>query len=286
MTTQLALFTRTRPKGQLLKWIGSKFRYAEKIVSYFPDNYNRYIEPFVGTGAVLATLSPTDAVAGDMLEPLIDFWQLVQNDPDKLASYYENEISLFNSHREVAYQRIKNQYNHSPNPFDLLIISRTCYGGVMRFTRDNKISTPIGPHRPIPPKVFKARLLEWRDRTANTNFQFQSFQETMKNGAEGDLIYCDPPYIDSQSILYGAQEFKFNELINMIETCKQKGAMVALSIDGRKKSGERVIELKVPTDLFGREIYLDCGSSMLKRFQNGGRIMIGEDVHDRLLLTW
>jgi DNA adenine methylase len=102
----------------------------------------------------------------------------------------------------------------------------------------------------------------------------------------GDLVYCDPPYIDSQAILYGAQDFKFSELIAQIAKCKGKGAWVDLSIDGTKKSGRKVVKLNIPDHLFKREIYISSGSSMLKRFQNGGELMIGEDVADRLLLTW
>src|SRR4051812_44371316 len=42
---------------QLLKWIGNKQRFAHEIVSYLPDEFGTYYEPFIGSGAVLATLS-------------------------------------------------------------------------------------------------------------------------------------------------------------------------------------------------------------------------------------
>jgi DNA adenine methylase len=156
----------------------------------------------------------------------------------------------------------------------------------MRFTLQGEISTPIGPHKPISPNTFAMRVWEWHARVQNTTFLNQSFEKIMAMAEEGDLIYCDPPYLDSQAILYGAQTFDFEYLIEMIAECKRKGARVALSIDGKKKSGRKNIDLQIPAGIFTEEIYLDCGSSMLKRFQNGGQIMIGEDVHDRLLLTW
>jgi DNA adenine methylase len=156
----------------------------------------------------------------------------------------------------------------------------------MRFTREGKISTPIGPHKPISPEVFETRVREWRERVTYTKFVNQPFSKTMQLVEQDDIIYCDPPYIDSQSILYGAQDFSFPKLIEMIETCKYKGAKVALSIDGTKKSGLKHINLDIPPGLFEREVFLDCGSSMLRRFQRNGDRMEGEDVHDRLLLTW
>ncbi len=283
---QLSLLPRTRPKGQLLKWVGNKYKYAHTITAYFPDDYRRYYEPFLGIGTILATLAPEKAIAGDINTELIEFWKLVQTDSDSLESYYRDTIERFNKNRQVVYNEIKAKYNANPNPYDLMIISRTCYGGVMRFTREGSISTPIGPHKPIAPETFEARLYEWQKRVQYTRFVNQSFSKTMKSAGEGDIVYCDPPYIDTQAILYGAQDFSFSELVEMIAECKSNGAKVALSIDGTKKSGTKRIPVDWPKSLFEREVLLDCGSSMLRRFQNGGSAMVGEGVHDRLLLTW
>lgn len=276
----------TKPKGQLLKWVGNKYRYAHTITSFFPARYNKYIEPFVGTGAVLATLAPKRAIAGDVLTPLIDLLRLLQNEPQTLINYYAKVISSFNQDRKKIYAEILKRYNASPNGLDLLVLSRTCYGGVVRFTKEGTMSTPIGPHKPMSPEAFAAIVLEWRERLKNTFFLNKPFTETISMAAEGDLVYCDPPYIDSQSILYGAQSFDFAELIEQIQRCKNRGINVALSIDGKKKSGSKTIKIEIPPGLFEREVYLSGGSSMLKRFQSEGREMVGEDIHERLLLTW
>lgn len=61
---------RVRPfKPQLLKWIGNKQRFAHEIVSYFPDGSVAYHEPFLGSGAVLATLAPKRGFASDIPPP-------------------------------------------------------------------------------------------------------------------------------------------------------------------------------------------------------------------------
>lgn len=275
-----------RPNGQLFKWIGNKFRYANEITSYFPDNYNNYMEPFLGTGAILSTLSPKKAYASDTLSPLIAFWNLLKEDHEKVIKYYEKVITEYYKDRNKIYNMIKEQYNNNPNPLDLMIISRTCYGGVLRFTLEKKISTPIGPHKPISPETFKKRALEWKYRIKNTTFINEDYGFLMAKANEDDLIYCDPPYIDSQKILYGSQSFNFEDLILKIQKAKKNGAKIALSIDGKKKSGKKNIDIDLPAGLFEREIYLNCGSSMLKRFQCEGQTMTGENVSDRLLLTW
>ena len=108
----------------------------------------------------------------------------------------------------------------------------------------------------------------------------------MKQAKEGDLIYCDPPYTHSQTILYGAQDFRLTELFEHIAKVKSRGVKVALSIDGTKKSGDRNCELPIPDGLFKREMFVNVGPSMLKRFQMEGGTLESEVVADRLLLTY
>lgn len=73
-------------KTQLLKWIGSKQRFAHEIVSYFPIDIGTYFEPFLGSGAVLGTLAPKKAFASDIFKPLIDIWQTLHDNPELLKS--------------------------------------------------------------------------------------------------------------------------------------------------------------------------------------------------------
>ena len=74
--------------------------------------------------------------------------------------------------------------------------------------------------------------------------------------------------------------------MNTIADCKTRGVRVALSIDGKKKSGRVECDLDIPDGLFEREVYVDCGRSMLRRFQREGESLEDEVVHDRLLLTY
>jgi len=108
----------------------------------------------------------------------------------------------------------------------------------------------------------------------------------MENAKRGDLIYCDPPDSNSPAILYGAQAFDLKNLFHVIDRCRSKGIRVAISIDGTKKSGKMKVELQIPPGLFEQEVFIDCGRSMLRRFQMDGRTLEEEHVTDRLLLTY
>jgi DNA adenine methylase len=108
----------------------------------------------------------------------------------------------------------------------------------------------------------------------------------MDQAKAGDLIYCDPPYVDTQAIIYGAQEFSLSDLLAVIARCKSRGVYVALSIDGTKRSGEKNCRVRIPEHLFETEAFVNCGRSMLRRFQMAGQTLEKEVVSDRLLLTY
>jgi DNA adenine methylase len=274
--------------GQLLKWIGNKYRVAPDLVRHFPSDFGTYREPFLGAGSVLAQLNPERAVGSDVLSPLIEIWNTLRDDPEELIRWYsERYFRALEEGREVAYYAIRDDYNASPNGADLLFICRACYGGVVRFRkRDGAINTPCGVHPLIPPESFRKRVERWRPRTAGARFEVMDYGEAMGQAVKGDLVYCDPPYTHSQTVLYGSQAFRFSDLLAAIEGCKSRGARVALSIDGRRFSGRKLDDVPLPEGLFERELFLDCGRSLLRRFKSG-MIPMGEDATaDRLLLTY
>ena len=183
-------------KKPLLKWVGSKQRFAHDIAGYFPLEFGIYFEPFVGSAGVLGTLRPKRAVATDSFGPLIEIWKTLHETPDTVKRWYEERWrSMASGDKIVEYERIKASYNANPNGPDLLFLSRSCYGGVVRFRKsDGYMSTPCGVHKPISPDTFDERVDEWFARTRGTEFEVMEFEQAMSIARNGDLIYCDPPY--------------------------------------------------------------------------------------------
>ncbi len=272
----------------MLKWIGNKQRFAAEIVSFFPQRFGCYYEPFLGSGAVLATLAPKNAVGSDSFHVLIEIWQTLVSDPALLQVWYaERWHEMAVNGKEETYERIKARYNARPNGADLLFLCRACYGGVVRFRKaDGFMSTPCGIHDPISPISFNKRVEDWHRRLRHTRIKHADYREVMSEAAAGDLVYCDPPYAYSQTILYGAQAFSLADLFDAIARCKKRGVFVALSIDGTKRSGDLFCDHQIPDGLFSREVMVHCGRSMLRRFQLPGQTLETEEVSDRLLLTF
>jgi DNA adenine methylase len=288
MVTQSELFkTLSPPKSQLLKWVGNKQKFALEITQSFPS-FKRFFEPFLGSGAILATVAPDKGIGSDTFSPLMDIWKKLAIDPRGLVGWYAtNRNRIGNETKEEVYNSVLTSYNKRPNGKDFLYLTRAAYGGVVRFRKtDGHMSTPCGAHMPIDVESFKTRVDEWAHRMRNVQFECFDYREAFRLARKGDLIYCDPPYSHSQSILYGAQDFSLEDLLNDIERAKSKGIKVALSIDGNKKSGNYICDLPIPKNLFNQEKMIDCGRSMLRRFQLEGRSLEHEVVNDRLLMTY
>jgi DNA adenine methylase len=276
------------PKSQLLKWVGNKQKFAAEITRYFPTQYGRFFEPFLGSGAILATVAPKNGLGSDTFGPLMEIWKTLKSNPDRLIDWYgERQRMIGQQTKEEVYEQVKASYNAQPNGADFLFLSRSCYGGIIRFRKnDGFMSTPCGVHDPISTESFSKRVNEWKNRLRYVNFEHCDYKMAFEEAKEGDMIYCDPPYSHSQSILYGAQDFKLSELLNVIALAKDRGVKVALSIDGQKKSGNFICDLPIPLGLFEHEIMVDCGRSMLRRFQREGETLEDDQVADRLLLTY
>ncbi len=90
---------------------------------------------------------PDRALGSDIFEPLVGIWQALKDEPEKLIDWYAKRLVMRAQMGKVAaYDTILASYNARPNPADFVYLSRSCYGGVVRFRKDGYMSTPCGPH--------------------------------------------------------------------------------------------------------------------------------------------
>ena len=95
------------------------------------------------------------------------------------------------------------------------------------------MSTPCGAHMPISTESFRSRTMVWHSAVSDVDFRTSDFRQIFTEVAADDLVYCDPPYVDSQKILYGAQSFCLADLIEQINEAKKRGAYEAYSVAGK-----------------------------------------------------
>lgn len=119
-----------------VKWTGSKRTQAKRIIANFPDKIDLYIEPFLGSGAVMMELLTnhqdklwhgTQVIASDVNPDLVEIWKLCKSDPTKISNFYRKEWVKRNTlngvlkiddnsqkmqdHRNEHYYALRDKYN-------------------------------------------------------------------------------------------------------------------------------------------------------------------------------
>jgi DNA adenine methylase len=68
----------------VVKWVGGKRQIIDEIITYVPDSFSTYYEPFLGGGAVLFELQPKKAVVNDVNEELMNIYEVIKDNVDEL----------------------------------------------------------------------------------------------------------------------------------------------------------------------------------------------------------
>jgi DNA adenine methylase len=182
-------------KSKLVEWISSNINGIE---------YDRWIEPFMGTGVVAFNIRPKNALLCDTNPHLINFYNAVKNKEitSVIVKKYltiEGE-KLLKSNGDYYYE-VRQRFNETGNPLDFLFLSRSCFNGMMRFNRKGGFNVPFcrKPNRFAPALITKitnqVENISQIIAFGNYEFKNQDFKQTLKETNTDDLIYSDPPYI-------------------------------------------------------------------------------------------
>ena len=115
----------------MIKYRGGKSREIPNITKHIPDYSGRYIEPFLGGGAVFFHLEPKQAIINDINTPLMVFYEGVRNrfkdlrqELDSIEKTYTKNRDTFEmlkalhpnervtDNNEALYYSIRDMYNN------------------------------------------------------------------------------------------------------------------------------------------------------------------------------
>ena len=222
-----------------LKWAGGKTQLISEIEKNLPSStIHTYVEPFVGSGAVLfwvlgefARLEK--AVVNDINEDLINTYKTIQSTPKELISILEilqNEYhSLENADdkkkeyyyqkRELFNKRRQSQIEHSAL---FIFLNRTCFNGLYRVNRKNEFNVPMGSYKK-PTVCDKSNLMAVSEALQKVELLCGDFEQTINYVSSNTLFYFDPPYKPlsetSSFNSYAKDEFNDDEQIRLKNFC-------------------------------------------------------------------
>ncbi len=178
-----------------LKWAGGKNQLLNQYSPLFPVKYNKYLEPFLGGGAVFFHLKPEKAILSDLNKDLILTYQAVRNNVQALIEVLK-EFQQKNSRR--FYEQIRNDFNnYILNDLEraaaFIYLNKTGFNGLYRVNRIGKFNVPFGNHKN--PSIFDEKnLLATSKVLKRATVMSSPFEGVLNSVDSGDFVYFDPPY--------------------------------------------------------------------------------------------
>ncbi len=263
----------------VIKWSGSKRSQSARIKEFLPEKFNRYYEPFIGGGSMLYAINPTDAVCGDICVPLIDLWNEIKNNPNKLSEAYRLRWTRLQEESYRVYYDIRGDFNKNHSPEDLLFLSRTCVNGLIRFNANGEFNNSLHHTRPgISPDRLEEIILDWSAHIHGAEFIAADYTVTTETAKAGDLIYLDPPYFHTKGRYYGTIDF--DAFLTYLEYLNSRDIKYMLSFDGIRGEDDFTVEL--PREVYKRHELIPSGNSSFKKVMDKENIQVLESLY----LNW
>ena len=154
-----------------LKWAGGKTQLLPAIEARLPrgladGTITRYVEPFVGSGAVFFFLNQrfpiTESYLYDINEELVILYQVVKRDVSRLVDHVmalaDEYVTASVAEQHDLFYRVRERFNRDRETIDpttygdewvargaqLLFLNKTCYNGLFRVNSRGAFNAPFG----------------------------------------------------------------------------------------------------------------------------------------------
>lgn len=227
-----------------LKWAGGKTQLIKDIERVLPIEITKekftYIEPFVGSGAVLFWMLNNfpkleKAIINDINEDLINTYRIISSNPKELISILEvlqkefHNLEGSEEEKKLYYYQKRNLYNTRKEEQCMqaalfIFLNRTCFNGLYRVNSKNLYNVPMGGYKK-PTICDKENILAVSNALQKVEILCGDYEETLSHSNENSLFYFDPPYkpLNETSSFnsYAKDEFNDNEQVRLKDFCSK-----------------------------------------------------------------
>lgn len=202
--------SKTKP---FLKWAGGKTQLISEIEKNLPGelraNKFTYIEPFVGSGAILFWMlnnfpNLEKAVVNDINSDLINMYKVIASQPANLISILKELQKQFHDlqnneeKKKESYYQKRDLYNtrstdKTTQAALFIFLNRTCFNGLCRVNRNNFFNVPIGSYS-FPMICDEENILAVSEALQKVEILNGDFENIVNFADKNSFFYFDPPY--------------------------------------------------------------------------------------------
>lgn len=219
----------------LLKWAGGKTQLLSEIRARMPRAYGKYIEPFVGGGALFFAVKPIGGIIADSNPELINLYQSVADDVQSIIVYlskYQNDESIFYQVRAQDWTKLPPAEAAARTIF----LNHTCFNGLYRVNSKGQFNVPFGSYKN--PKILDRDSLEAASLLLRqTTIVCGDYKSVLRKHAKpDDFIFLDPPYLPTSTYAdfkrYTKEQFYEEDHIELaveVERLRELGCYAVLT---------------------------------------------------------
>ena len=221
------------PVKPLLKWAGGKRWFVTSHGNLLPKRFNRYIEPFLGSGAVFFYLRPTKAILGDSNSELIDTYLAIKQNWRLVYRYLKEHHRM---HSREYYYRMRSfkPISLASRAARFIYLNRTCWNGLYRVNQAGDFNVPIGTKSSV---IFEEDSFDKvSESLQGATLHSCDFEKLMDMAGEGDFVFADPPYTvrhnNNSFIKYNEKLFSWldqERLATSLKRAKDRGAQILVT---------------------------------------------------------
>ena len=260
-----------KPKP-ILKWAGGKTQMLGEILPKVPCSYRRYIEPFVGGGALFFALNPEQAIIADSNPELINMYKEVASHVEDVIGYlrqYKNTKDDFYAVREQNWMKLP----PAEAAARMIYLNKTCFNGLYRVNKNGKFNVPYGKYS-SPNFCDEKMLYVVSEVLSKATILCGNYLSVLKQYAgAGDFVFLDPPYLPISEYAdfkrYTKEQFYEEdhiELAKEVIRLQELGCYVILTNSNHPLVHELYTPFKI--DVIQTKRYISCNGNRRK----------GEDV--------
>lgn len=246
---------------------GSKRGIAKFILSFFPNDIYRLIEPFAGSAAISLAAAyygkASRFILNDINPALMNLWDEIINRPEEIANAYERLWNAQQGREKEYYNLVRDQFNKTQCPDYFLYLLTRCVKASVRYNFKGEFNqSPDHRRRGTHPKTMREHILGasklLRGRTV---LLCTDYEEMLHLATPLDIVYLDPPYqgvCKNRDPRY-LQRISFERFVNSLRLLNRRGISFIVSYDGR--TGEKTYGKPLPQSLDLTYIEVKAGRS-------------------------
>jgi DNA adenine methylase len=221
------------PCAPFLKWAGGKRWLTDSHFGLFDIKYERFIEPFLGSGAVFFKLSPRKAILSDTNDRLIETYKVIRDDWQTLLRMLRRHAR---NHSKDYYYKIRGREFHSmaSRAAQFIYLNRTCWNGLYRVNLQGRFNVPKGTKSNV--ILDTDNFGQVAEILANADLRTNDFAAILEEAGAGDFVFIDPPYTvrhnDNAFIKYNESLFSWDDQIRLrdcVKVAKRRGAQLIIT---------------------------------------------------------